>query len=168
MAAEGSEKLAKMVSESTEKWVPLSLTLVEYPEGIQNYYRKKFINQLPRSPFRRPFRQTFGPLQPNALRHPGRICRPHPFPSRLAHGEIKITQKMNEIDLTFWLQIFFCMGTAVNEVLNIILKHIFCEARPLARNSLYTEYGMPSSHSQFMWFFATYCALFILIRYHIF
>lgn len=63
------------------------------------------------------------------------------------------------------LQIVFFAGTAVNELLNLILKHTICEARPMARSSLYTEYGMPSSHSQFMWFFATYCIYFVLIRY---
>ncbi|KAF4517127.1 hypothetical protein B566_EDAN008886 [Ephemera danica] len=64
------------------------------------------------------------------------------------------------------LWITFFAGTAANELLNLILKHILCEARPMARNSLYTEYGMPSSHAQFMWFFATYCVYFVIIRLH--
>ncbi|KAL0273982.1 UNVERIFIED_CONTAM: hypothetical protein PYX00_006530 [Menopon gallinae] len=60
--------------------------------------------------------------------------------------------------------ISFFIGTIFNEFLNLILKHIFCEARPVFRNSLYTEYGMPSSHSQFMWFFTTYIVYFVFIR----
>lgn len=32
------------------------------------------------------------------------------------------------------------------------------------RENLYTEYGMPSSHTQFMWFFATYMVFFISVR----
>jgi dolichyldiphosphatase len=34
------------------------------------------------------------------------------------------------------------------------------------RRNLYTEFGMPSSHAQFMWFFATYLISFICIRVH--
>lgn len=33
-----------------------------------------------------------------------------------------------------------------------------------AHNTLHTEYGMPSSHSQFMWFFVVYCFLFLYLR----
>lgn len=62
-------------------------------------------------------------------------------------------------------QIAFFMGTLVNEVINIILKHIICEARPLARGHLYNEYGMPSSHAQFVWFFSIYVLYFVVIRY---
>ncbi|XP_041976948.1 dolichyldiphosphatase 1-like [Aricia agestis] len=62
--------------------------------------------------------------------------------------------------------ISFFLGTLVNEVINIILKHIICEARPLARGNLYNEYGMPSSHSQFVWFFSSYVLYFFIIRLH--
>ncbi|KAL5011272.1 hypothetical protein ScPMuIL_009823 [Solemya velum] len=55
-------------------------------------------------------------------------------------------------------------GLMLNEVLNWILKHIIRESRPTARAVLYTEYGMPSSHAQFVWFFATYMLLFLFIR----
>lgn len=64
-----------------------------------------------------------------------------------------------------FFQITFFIGTLVNEVINMILKHIIKEERPAARESLYSEYGMPSSHSQFMWFFTTYIIYFIFIRY---
>ncbi|KAK7488106.1 hypothetical protein BaRGS_00020697 [Batillaria attramentaria] len=59
----------------------------------------------------------------------------------------------------------YFLGIVVNEAANWILKHIIQERRPgRVKGNLYTEYGMPSSHSQFMWFFATYMAFFISIR----
>jgi dolichyldiphosphatase len=45
-----------------------------------------------------------------------------------------------------------------------VLKHTLRQGRPLVRPSLLHEYGMPSSHSQFMWFFTTYMFLFIWVR----
>ncbi|XP_053607666.1 dolichyldiphosphatase 1-like [Plodia interpunctella] len=62
--------------------------------------------------------------------------------------------------------IVFFLGTLLNELLNIILKHIICEARPIARGNLYNEYGMPSSHAQFVWFFNVYVLYFVVIRLH--
>ncbi|XP_046961178.1 dolichyldiphosphatase 1-like [Vanessa cardui] len=62
--------------------------------------------------------------------------------------------------------IAFFFGTLVNELLNIILKHLICEARPLSRGHLYNEYGMPSSHAQFIWFFTIYVLYFFAIRLH--
>lgn len=62
-------------------------------------------------------------------------------------------------------QIAFFIGTLVNEVSNIILKHWIREPRPINRLHIGTEFGMPSSHSQFIWFFSTYVTLFIFIRY---
>ncbi|GBP41088.1 Dolichyldiphosphatase 1 [Eumeta japonica] len=59
--------------------------------------------------------------------------------------------------------IAFFLGTLINELVNVILKHIICEARPLARGHLYTEYGMPSSHAQFIWFFTFYVLYFVVI-----
>ena len=35
------------------------------------------------------------------------------------------------------------------------------------RQNLYTEFGMPSSHAQFMWFFVTYTVFFIWIRWEL-
>lgn len=49
--------------------------------------------------------------------------------------------------------------------MNFLLKHTIQEARPMRRDVLYSEYGMPSTHAQFMWFFAAYMTLFVLIRY---
>ncbi|XP_047516334.1 dolichyldiphosphatase 1-like [Pieris napi] len=62
--------------------------------------------------------------------------------------------------------IAFFIGTLLNELMNIILKHIFCEKRPLSRGNLYNEYGMPSSHSQFIWFFSFYVLYFFIFRLH--
>lgn len=62
------------------------------------------------------------------------------------------------------LQIAFFSGIIINEGINFILKHTIREVRPMKRDSLYTEYGMPSTHAQFMWFFAAYATLFICIR----
>ncbi|GFR89283.1 dolichyldiphosphatase 1 [Elysia marginata] len=61
--------------------------------------------------------------------------------------------------------IAFATGLVVNEAANWIFKHCFKEARPMrGRQNLHTEYGMPSSHSQFMWFFSSYFTVFLLLR----
>ncbi|XP_022908898.1 dolichyldiphosphatase 1-like [Onthophagus taurus] len=62
--------------------------------------------------------------------------------------------------------ITFFSGTILCEMLNYFLKHAIQETRPMARNVVYNEYGMPSSHAQFMWFFATYVIYFVFIRLH--
>ncbi|KAK3586693.1 hypothetical protein CHS0354_039164 [Potamilus streckersoni] len=59
---------------------------------------------------------------------------------------------------------YFC-GLLLNEVLNWILKHLIREDRPRRDiDILFTEYGMPSSHAQFMYFFACYLVLFLFVR----
>lgn len=55
-------------------------------------------------------------------------------------------------------------GQVVNDVVNNIVKNIIKEDRPLMiegfqQNGLRSGYGMPSAHSQFMGFFATYFML---------
>jgi len=62
--------------------------------------------------------------------------------------------------------IAFFSGILINEGINSMLKHTIKQARPMTRNVQYNEYGMPSSHSQFMWFFAAYAALFLWVRLH--
>lgn len=62
--------------------------------------------------------------------------------------------------------IVFFIGTLVNELINALLKHWIKDPRPVSRSQIWTEYGMPSSHSQFMCFFAQYVLLFIFIRLH--
>jgi len=60
--------------------------------------------------------------------------------------------------------ITFFIGLLFNEALNAVLKHIIKQPRPMSRDNMYNEYGMPSSHSQFMWFFSIYMFLFIWVR----
>ena len=56
--------------------------------------------------------------------------------------------------------------------INFILKQTIREPRPHppdgARDSkkLWEQFGMPSSHSQFMWYFAVYATLFVAVRLH--
>ncbi|XP_046547653.1 dolichyldiphosphatase 1-like [Haliotis rubra] len=61
--------------------------------------------------------------------------------------------------------ISFFLGMLVNEAINLVLKHIIREYRPMRdRKNVFNEYGMPSSHSQFMWFFSMYLTFFLFIR----
>ncbi|XP_067279875.1 dolichyldiphosphatase 1 [Pseudorasbora parva] len=63
--------------------------------------------------------------------------------------------------------ISFFGGLIMNEGLNWMLKHIVQEPRPCGgHSSVTTEYGMPSSHSQFIWFFVVYFFLFLYLRMH--
>jgi len=62
--------------------------------------------------------------------------------------------------------ITFFLGFLLNEILNMILKYTIRESRPMHRNVQYTEFGMPSSHSQNMWFFAIYSVFFVIFRQH--
>ncbi|KAK6470841.1 dolichyldiphosphatase 1-like [Huso huso] len=64
--------------------------------------------------------------------------------------------------------ISFFGGLVLNEGVNWLLKNIFREPRPCrgAHATLTTEYGMPSSHSQFIWFFFMYSFLFLYFRMH--
>ena len=75
------------------------------------------------------------------------------------------------------------IGVILNGILNYCLKHTIKEPRPssatdssslgahskgVIRDStkLFEEYGMPSSHSQFMWFVSVYMLLFVAFRLH--
>jgi len=62
--------------------------------------------------------------------------------------------------------ICFFVGIVLNELVNLILKHTIQHPRPFQRQDLYTEYGMPSSHSQLIWFFVVYSILFLIFRLH--
>lgn len=53
------------------------------------------------------------------------------------------------------------LGQLINEVFNVILKISFAEPRPYGDNQ--GEYGMPSAHSQAM-FFVTSCVIVTLSR----
>ncbi|XP_064649962.1 dolichyldiphosphatase 1-like [Lineus longissimus] len=61
---------------------------------------------------------------------------------------------------------YFC-GLLLNELVNLVLKHMIQDYRPKRdRETVFTEYGMPSSHAQFMWFYATYLSFFLILRVH--
>ncbi|KAF3922638.1 Dolichyldiphosphatase [Orbilia brochopaga] len=55
-----------------------------------------------------------------------------------------------------------CAGQLGNEAVNYVLKRLIKEARPTDLKG--KGYGMPSSHTQFMFFFATYISLWIALR----
>ncbi|CAO3617602.1 unnamed protein product [Cunninghamella blakesleeana] len=54
------------------------------------------------------------------------------------------------------------IGQLVNELVNAILKEYFQIARPYHHLGLGTGYGMPSSHSQFVWYFTTFGTIYLL------
>ncbi|KAK6354108.1 hypothetical protein TWF730_008526 [Orbilia blumenaviensis] len=58
--------------------------------------------------------------------------------------------------------ILACAGQLGCEAVNYVLKRVIKEARPT--NLKGKGYGMPSSHTQFMFFFATYISLWIAVR----
>ncbi|KAH0615435.1 hypothetical protein JD844_004649 [Phrynosoma platyrhinos] len=62
--------------------------------------------------------------------------------------------------------ISFLLGLLFNEGVNWLIKNIIQEPRPCAEihPSVHSKYAMPSSHSQFMWFFAIYSFLFLYLR----
>lgn len=62
--------------------------------------------------------------------------------------------------------ISYFLGLLFSEAFNYVMKHLIKEPRPLmdGHDSLFTEYGMPSSHAQFMSFFSIYLLLFLFIR----
>jgi len=55
--------------------------------------------------------------------------------------------------------IWLLLGQILNEIINLILKRIFRQSRPITSDRL--DYGMPSSHAQFSVFLA-FALLFIL------
>ncbi|XP_018426344.1 PREDICTED: dolichyldiphosphatase 1 isoform X2 [Nanorana parkeri] len=64
--------------------------------------------------------------------------------------------------------ISFLGGLVMNEGVNWLIKNIVREPRPCegTHSTVTTEYGLPSSHSQFMWFFFGYSFLFLYLRMH--
>ncbi|XP_017777912.1 PREDICTED: dolichyldiphosphatase 1-like [Nicrophorus vespilloides] len=110
------------------EWVPLSLTLVEYPKGD---WIGKFFALVSLTPF-----------------------------GILAGFVTLILFRRDLHTITFFI------GTIFSELVNSILKNTIQSARPMSRSGDYNEYGMPSSHSQFVWFFTTYVIYFVFIRLH--
>ncbi|XP_011689182.1 PREDICTED: dolichyldiphosphatase 1-like isoform X1 [Wasmannia auropunctata] len=108
------------------EWVPLSLTLVEYPRGDVFGLFFAVISQMPLA---------------------------------IIVGFVTLVLFRRDLHT-----IAFAIGLAINECINYVLKHTIRQPRPMKRDGLYTEYGMPSTHAQFMWFFAAYATLFIYFR----
>ncbi|XP_076241469.1 dolichyldiphosphatase 1 [Calliopsis andreniformis] len=110
------------------EWIPLSLTLVEYPQG-----------------------DLFGKL----------LALISLMPFAIIAGIITLILFRRDLHT-----IAFFGGIIINESINFILKHTICETRPMKRENIHVEYGMPSTHAQFIWFFVAYVILFICIRLH--
>ncbi|XP_050447229.1 dolichyldiphosphatase 1-like [Cataglyphis hispanica] len=108
------------------EWIPLSLTLVEYPQG-----------------------DLFGKL----------LAVLSLLPFAIITGFITLILFRRDLHT-----IVFFIGIIINDCINSVLKYTICEARPMKRDSLYVEYGMPSTHAQLMWFFTAYTTLFIYFR----
>ncbi|XP_075213036.1 dolichyldiphosphatase 1-like [Lycorma delicatula] len=109
-------------------WVPIKLTLVEYPKGD---WLGKILAVSSLSPF------------------------------GILSGFVALILFRRDVHT-----VVFFLGTMLNELLNQLLKYTLCEPRPMHRHNLYSEYGMPSAHSQFMWFFTSYVIYFVCIRLH--
>jgi len=58
--------------------------------------------------------------------------------------------------------IYLFAGQLFNEVINLLLKNVFKHKRP--EGAKRTDHGMPSAHTQFMFFFATFFLLFFLTK----
>lgn len=117
--------------------------------------------------------KTFGMDQPGTDGYRGWIYCFNFISKRFTYGEIFMSWNwfshftLSDV-LTLWLivlQITFFFGTILNEIFNKILKNWIQEPRPVERANLTDQYGMPSSHSQFIWFFSIYATLFILFRF---
>ncbi|KAJ3364233.1 Dolichyldiphosphatase 1 [Kappamyces sp. JEL0680] len=56
---------------------------------------------------------------------------------------------------------FMFAGQLLNEGVNAVVKRIVKEPRPSTLVTSFGKYGMPSSHSQFMWYFAGFSLLYL-------
>nr|XP_020650483.1 dolichyldiphosphatase 1 [Pogona vitticeps] len=130
-------------------WKSVSLTHVEYPAG------KTAARASP-----------FGPAAP--FPEPGVGSKEGPEGVRAPSLRIHTRRAEHLHSLPVLLQISFLGGLSLNEGVNWIIKNIIQEPRPCAEIhlSVYSKYAMPSSHSQFIWFFAVYSFLFLYLRMH--
>jgi hypothetical protein len=80
-----AENFADKASLSTEKWVPLSLTLVEYPEGLIIL----MLNDCVTTTFfyRRSIRKVARARELNTVRHPCWFCCSDFIQEGFAHGK---------------------------------------------------------------------------------
>lgn len=76
----------------------------------------------------------------------------------LTYVVLLLTHREVEIALTF-------AGQLACEALNWALKRWFKEARPERIRDVHGGYGMPSSHAQFVWYFAVTVGLFVGLRH---
>lgn len=76
---------------STEKWVPLSLTLVEYPEGLIIYMLNDFLSTT--LFYRRSIWKVARTRELNTFCHPCRFRSSDFIQEGFAHGKISITKK---------------------------------------------------------------------------
>ena len=76
----------------------------------------------------------------------------------IAYVTLIYTTREVEIGLTFG-------GQLACEALNWLLKRYFKQARPDVIHALHKGYGMPSSHAQFVSYFAVTVTLFLLLRH---
>eukprot|EP00126_Sphaerothecum_destruens_P005411 Sdes_comp18750_c0_seq4m9127 len=62
--------------------------------------------------------------------------------------------------------LFFFAGVLLNEILNMILKRYFSQARPniIKNRPNYGTYGMPSAHAQFTGYFTCYILCWLYLR----
>ncbi|CAG5092965.1 Similar to DOLPP1: Dolichyldiphosphatase 1 (Rhinolophus ferrumequinum) [Cotesia congregata] len=111
------------------KWIPLSVSLVEYPQGDSLGLGLALISLMPLA---------------------------------LIVGFITLIAFRRDLHT-----ICFFIGVIVTDIVGLFLKYTIKEARPMKRDVVYVEYGMPSTHSLLMWFFATYTALFVCLRWTI-
>lgn len=109
-----------------QQWVPLALTLIEYPKD--DFIGKAF---------------AYSSLIPLVI--------------LIGFSTLILFRR----DLQ---TLFFFVGIILSELVNYVLKHLIQEPRPMSRATYYTEFGMPSSHSQLVWFFSTYVALFLFLK----
>ncbi|XP_034950323.1 dolichyldiphosphatase 1-like [Chelonus insularis] len=114
--------------QQTTKWVPLSLTHVEYPQG-----------------------DSFGHF----------LALISLIPFAIIAGFVTLILFRRDLHT-----ICFFIGIIVNDILGLFLKYTIKEERPIRRDIIYVEYGMPSTHSQLMWFFTIYTILFVCLRMH--
>lgn len=135
-------------------WKPITFTLVEYPEGNnrqRHFAQPVFTPLIPNTLYTIPPGDLFGQLLACISLTP--LC--------IAGSFIPLILFRRDLHT-----ITFFAGTLLNELLNKLLKHWIREPRPLRRSHVHEEYGMPSSHAQFIWFFSTYVTLFVLLRLH--
>lgn len=65
--------------------------------------------------------------------------------------------------------IFYFIGFLLTEATNMVLKNVIKQPRPVQERNRgsFSKYGMPSDHSQIMFYFSTFFSLIIIFRYYV-